>query len=80
MALALFDDNRQQNRNDNRNDSQIISDLMRLSKVNEVTSDQARFFESAVKSLIRRLRRSQERGIVENLCRAIKEKTYKNIL
>ena len=52
-----------------RNDSQVITDLMRYSSISEVNAEQQRFFESAVKSLIRRLRRSQERGIVDNLVR-----------
>ena len=47
---------------------------MRYSAISEVNADQQRFFESAVKSLIRRLRRSQERGIVDNLVRSIKNR------
>ena len=54
-----------------RNDTQIITDLMRHAIV-DPSQDQQRFHESAVKSLIRRLRRSQESGIVDNLVRAIK--------
>ena len=47
---------------------------MRYSTVSEVNGEQQRFFESAAKSLIRRLRRSQERGIVDNLVRSIKHR------
>ncbi|CAG5098638.1 Oidioi.mRNA.OKI2018_I69.XSR.g15846.t2.cds [Oikopleura dioica] len=56
-----------------RNDTQIVNDLMHYSINNaEVSIQDQQFYECAVKSLIRRLRRSQEKGIVENLIRSVK--------
>lgn len=56
-----------------RNDIQIVNDLMHYSINNaEVSIQDQQFYECAVKSLIRRLRRSQEKGIVENLIRSVK--------
>ena len=55
-----------------RNDTQLVRELMQYSLTSDPDDDQYRFNEQAVKSLVRRLRRSHERNTVDNLERSIK--------
>jgi len=57
------------------NDNKIVAQLMEYSMLpGDASQDQKSFQENAVRSLVRRLRRAQEKGTLNNLIRAITTK------
>jgi len=61
------------NSSGNNNDARIVADLMSYSVLpdSESTADKRGFQETAIRSLVRRLRRAQERNALGNLIRAV---------
>jgi len=60
--------------NGSNNDQRIVADLMRYSVLPESApniNDTRSFQETAIRSLVRRLRRAQERNALQNLIRAV---------